>query len=140
MKHTQFPPISDASVASVTSNRQSNSGGGFFAGVMAALHASRRLQAARVIRQHRHLFHQEPEAGAAKRTGAPSPREPIPQIVRETEKPTAKPGARMSFYSKLIVAIVVAGFGLLHFIADGTLRHASAKQPTEDRMPLPNRD
>jgi hypothetical protein len=93
-----------------------------------------------VIRQHRHLLHQEPEAGAVKRTGAPSPREPIPQIVRETEKPTAKPGARMSFYSKLIIAIVVAGFGLLHFIADGTLRHASATQPTEDRMPLPNRD
>jgi hypothetical protein len=103
---------------------------------MAALHASRRLQAARVISQHRHLLHQE----AAKRAGAPSPREPIPQIVRETGKPTAKPGARMSFYSKLIMAIVVTGFGLLHFIADGTLRHASATQPTEDRMPLPNRD
>src|SRR5882724_10204514 len=108
MKHTQFPPISDVSIASFSS-RRSNLGGGFFAGVMAALHESRRLQAARSIRQYRHLIHQEPEAGAAKRT-APSPREQVSQIVCETEKPTAKPGAMMSFHSKLIIAIVVVGF------------------------------
>ena len=84
MKHTQFPPISDVSIASFSS-RRSNLGGGFFAGVMAALHESRRLQAARSIRQYRHLIHQEPEAGAAKRSGVPSPREQVSQIVCELQ-------------------------------------------------------
>ena len=46
----------------------------------------------------------------------------------------------MSFNAKLIIAIVLAGFGVLHFIADGALRHATAAQPTEDRMPLADRD
>ena len=140
MKHTQFPPINDASVASSVSNGKTKPGRGFFARVMAALHESRRRQAAHAILQHRHLIHREHEAEAAKTTGAPSPRERVPQIVRETEKPTATPGATMSFNSKLIIAIVVAGFAVLHFIADGTLRHASAMQPTEDRMPLADRD
>jgi hypothetical protein len=139
MKHTKFPPIDDVYIASTTSGRKSNSRAGFFAGIMRALHESRRLQAARTIRQYRHLIHQAPEAASAERTGAPSPSEQVPQIVRETVKPTGKPGA-MSFNLKLIIAIVVVGFGVLHFIADGTLRHASAARPAEDRMPLANRD
>ena len=101
-----------------------------------ALHESRRRQAARAILQHRHLIHQEHEAEAAKTTGTPSPREQFPQIVRETEKPTANPGAMMSIHSKRIIAIVVTGFAVLHFIGNGALLHASATQPTEDRMPF----
>ena len=46
----------------------------------------------------------------------------------------------MSFNAKLIIAIILAGFAVLHFIADGALSHAPAAPRTEDGMPLPNRD
>jgi hypothetical protein len=39
-----------------------------------------------------------------------------------------------------LMAIVIAGFGILHAIADGALRHGPAPQSTEDSAPLPNRD
>lgn len=138
MKHSQVPPITDASVAFLTSRPKSKTGSGFLAAVTAALHESRRLQAARAVRQHRHLVRREPAGGATRTNGVPSPQ--VLQIVRDAKKPSAQPGARMSFYSKLIIAIVVAGFAVLHFVADGTLRQASATQPTEDRMLLPDRD
>jgi hypothetical protein len=140
LKHTQFPPIDDASVSSVVSKQKLNSGRGFFSSFSETLHESRRLQAARFIHQHRHLIDRAHKADAAKRTGAPSLRNKVPQIVLETVNSTGKPGAKMSFCAKLIIAIVLAGFGVLHFIADGALRHATAAQPTEDRMPLADRD
>ncbi len=140
MKHTQFPPIDDSSVSSVVSKQKLNSGRGFFSSFSETLHESRRLQAARFIHQHRHLIDRAHKADAAKRTGAPSLRNKVPQIVLETVNSTGKPGAKMSFNAKLIIAIVLAGFGVLHFIADGALRHATAAQPTEDRMPLADRD
>jgi hypothetical protein len=139
VKHTQFPPIDDASVSTVTCRQKSNSGKGFFSGLVDALHGSRRLQAARAIQQYRHLIDPAHKADAAKTTGAPSLRREVPRIVLDTANSTGKPGA-MSFNAKLIIAIILAGFGVLHFIADGALSHAPAAQPTEDGMLLPNRD
>jgi hypothetical protein len=140
VKHTQFPPIDDASVSSVVSRQKSNSGKGFFSGLFEALHESRRLQAARVIQQHRHLIDRAHKAEAAKRAVASAPTKEVPQIVHEAANASTKPGAKMSFSAKLILASVIAGFGVLHFIADGVLRHGPGIQPTEDRMPLANRD
>jgi hypothetical protein len=58
MQHTQFPSISDASATSWIAKRKPNPGRSVFACLIDALHASRRLHAARAIRQHRHLFHE----------------------------------------------------------------------------------
>jgi hypothetical protein len=138
VKHTQFPPIDDASVSFVASRQKSNSGKGFFSSLFDALHGSRRLQAARAIQQHRHLIGGH-KADAAKTTGAPSLRREVPRIVLDTASSTRKPGA-VSFNARLIIAVILAGFGALHFIADGALSHASTAPPTEDGMPLPNRD
>jgi hypothetical protein len=57
MKHTGFPPVSDASLIPLTSGPGSKALRGSMAYLTDALHASRRLQAARVIRQNRHLVH-----------------------------------------------------------------------------------
>lgn len=140
MKHAQFPPISDASVSSISSQRKSNSVRGYFSRFVEALHESRRLQAARVIGQHRHLIDREHKAEAAKRAAAPAPSKEVPQIVVEAANANSNPGAKMSLNAKLILTIVVAGFGVLHFIAEGALRHGPATQPIEDQMPLANRD
>jgi len=140
VKHIQFPPIDDASVSSVVSRQKSNSGKGFFSGLFDALHESRRLQAARVIQQHRHLIDRAHKAEAAKRAVASAPWKQVPRIVHEVANASTKPEAKMSFNAKLILVIVIAGFGVLHVIAEGALRHGPATQPTEDRLPLPNRD
>ncbi len=140
MKHTQFPPIGDASVSSVSSQRRSNSVRGYFSGFVEALHEARWLQAARVIHQHRHLIDRAPKAEAVKEAAASAPRKEVPQIVREKANADRNPGTKMSFNAKLIIVIVVAGFGVLHFMAEGALRHVPATQPAEDLMPLANRD
>jgi hypothetical protein len=63
MKH-QFPSATDASVVP---SPESSSRGRYLGGVVDALHASRRLQAARLIHHYRHLLHEEriQEAGKA---------------------------------------------------------------------------
>jgi hypothetical protein len=63
-----------------------------------------------------------------------------PRIVPGTEPDTSKPKAAMSVRAKLLIVIAVAGFAILHAIAEGALRHAAASQPTEQSMPLPDRD
>jgi hypothetical protein len=57
MKRTGFPPISDAFLTPLTSRPRAKSLRGSMAYLIDALHASRRLQAARVLRQNRHLVH-----------------------------------------------------------------------------------
>jgi hypothetical protein len=42
--------------------------------------------------------------------------------------------------SKLLIATAIVGFVFLHAIAYGAMHHAMALQPTEDSMPLANRD
>jgi hypothetical protein len=140
MKHAQFREISDASVAP-PAPRESSSGRGYLARLIDALDASRRLQAARVIRQSRHLMDQARERDAGNRTCARSVADEAPQIVIETANHPRKPGTMKSVNSRLLLAIV-AGFVILHAIAVGALRHspAQAAQPTEDSMPLANRD
>jgi hypothetical protein len=87
MKHAQFREIIDASVASsLAPRRESSCGRGYFARLIDALHASRRLQAGRAIRQHRHLMHQARERDAGNRTYARSVADEAPQIVIETER------------------------------------------------------
>jgi hypothetical protein len=139
VKHIQFPPIDDASVSTVGPAQTSSSARGLFSRFFEALHESRRLQAARVIHQHRHLIDRAHKADAAQTTVVPSPKQ-VPRIVPGTANCTGKRGATMSFTAKLIMAIVLAGFVVLHFIAEGALRHASGVQSTEDNMPLANRD
>ncbi len=46
----------------------------------------------------------------------------------------------MSFNTKLLIAIVMTSFGILHAIAGDALRHAPSPTPAEDGMPLANRD
>jgi hypothetical protein len=140
MKHTEFPSISDASLTPVISRPKPNSARGYFAYLIDALHASRRLQAARVIRQNRHLVHEQRGQDTGKTAETKSIADRAPRIAPENEPGAGKPGVAMSAKAMLLMAIAIAGFGILHAIADGALRHASAPQPIEDRMPLPNRD
>jgi hypothetical protein len=63
-----------------------------------------------------------------------------PRMVPGTEPDGRKPKAAMSVRVKLLIAIVVAGFAILHAIAEGASRHAPASSPTEESMPLPDRD
>jgi glutaredoxin len=139
MKHVQFPPIADASVSPLGSALTSNPGRGLLLRFVEALHESRRLQAARIIERHRHLIDRAHKAEAAKAAVASSPSNQVPNIVLETAD--AGSSSNMSFNAKLIMAIVLAGFVVLHFGADAALRHATAAtQPAEDNMPLANRD
>jgi hypothetical protein len=140
MKQTEFPSISVGSLTPLTSRRKPNSARGYFAHLIDALHASRGCQAARAIRQHRHLVHEEHRQDTGKTAETKSIEEQVPQIVPGTEPDARKPKAAMSLNAKLLIAITVAAFGILHAIADGALRHAPAPQPAEDGMPLPNRD
>jgi hypothetical protein len=140
MKHTEVPSVSDASLTPLTSKPKRSFPLSFVANLVDALHASRRLQAARVIRQHRHLVHEERGQTARRKAEAKSREDQAPRIVPEAEPEASKPKAAMSVKATLLIAIAVAGFGILHAIADGALRHAPAPQPTEDSMPLPNRD
>jgi hypothetical protein len=56
------------------------------------------------------------------------------------EQRASKKGATLSFNAKLLIAVTIICFGVLHAVADGALRHKPAPQPAEDRMPLPDRD
>jgi hypothetical protein len=140
MKHTEFPSISDASLTPVISRPKPNSSRGYFVYLVDALHASRRLQAARVIRQHRHLIHEERGQAGGQKVETKSGEDQTARIAPETEPDAGRPGVAMSARAMLLMAIVIAGFGILHTIADGALRHAAAPQPTEDSAPLSNRD
>src|SRR5450432_4272169 len=140
MKHTEFPSISDASLTPVIPKPRPNSARGYFAYLIDALHASRRLQAARVIRQHRHLI-REVRGQATGQKAEPKFREDqTARIAPEAQPGAGNPGVAMSARAMLLMAIVIAGFGILHVIADGALPHTAAPQPTEDIAPLPNRD
>jgi hypothetical protein len=68
MKHAQFPSISQASPSSLSYERKPSSGRSFFARLLDALHASRRLESARAIRQYRHLTHETRGPDAEKKT------------------------------------------------------------------------
>jgi hypothetical protein len=140
MKHTEFPSISDASLTPVVSRPNPNSARGYFAYLIDALHASRRLQAARVIRQHRHLIHEQRGQVAGQKAETKSREDQTPRIAPEAEPVAGKPGVAMSTRAILLMAIAIVGFGILHAVADGALRHAAAPQSTEDSAPLPNRD
>jgi hypothetical protein len=139
MKHTEVPSISDASLTPLTAKPKLSFPRSLVANLIEALHASRRLQAARVFRQHRHLIHEERGQTARNKAETKSRQDQAQRIVPETEPDAGKPKTALSVNTKLLIAIAV-GFGILHAIADGTLRHPPAPQPTEDSMPLPNRD
>jgi hypothetical protein len=140
MKHTEFPSISDASLTPVISRPTPNSARGYFAYLIDALRASRRLQAARVIRQHRHLIHEERGQAAGLKAETKSRGDQTVRIAPEAEPDAGKPGVAMSARAMLLMAIVIAGFGILHAIADGALQHGAAPQSSVDSMPLPDRD
>jgi hypothetical protein len=140
MKHTEFPSISDASLTPVISRPRPNSARGYFAYLIDALHASRRLQAARVIRQHRHLIHEERGQAGGWKAETKSREDQAARIAPEAEPAAAKPGVAMSARAMLLMAMVIGGFGILHAIAGVALRHGPAPQPTEDSAPLSNRD
>jgi hypothetical protein len=42
--------------------------------------------------------------------------------------------------SKLLIATAIVGFAFLHAVGYGAMRQATVLQPTEDSMPLANRD
>jgi hypothetical protein len=136
MKHTEFPSISDASLTPLKPRRKPNSARGYFAYLIEALHGSRRLQAAGAFRQHRHLVHQETRKTAETKVIEAQ----TPRIVAGSKPDAGKPKATMSLNLKLLIVITLAGFGILHAVADGALRHAPAPQPAENGMPLPDRD
>ena len=140
MKHTEFPSVSDASLTPLPPKRRPNSLRSVVAYLIEALHASRRLQAARVIRQHRHLVHEQRGHDTGKTAGTKSIADRAPRIAPGTEPDIRTPGVAMSARAMLLMAIMIAGFGILHVIAGGALRHGPATQPTEDSAPLPDRD
>jgi hypothetical protein len=140
MKHIEFPSISDASLTPLPRKRTPNSLRSVVAYLIDALHASRRLQAARVIRQHRHLIHEERGQAVVQKAETKSREDQTARSPPEAQPDARKPGVAMSARAMLLMAIVIAGFGILHAIADGALRNTAAPQPTEDSAPLPNRD
>jgi hypothetical protein len=80
MKH-QFPSATDASVVP---SPESSSRGRYLGGVVDALHASRRLQAARLIHHYRHLLHEECMQKAGKAAEAQPLEDNAPQFVQKT--------------------------------------------------------
>jgi hypothetical protein len=132
MKH-QFPSARDAS--EVTSG-ESSSSERYLAGVVDALHASRRLQAARVIHHYRHLVHEECVQDASKAAEAQPLEDNAPQFAPERQSWKS----RTIMISKLLIATAIVGFAFLHAVGYGAMRQATVLQPTEDSMPLANRD
>jgi hypothetical protein len=66
-------------------------------------------------------------------------RDEAPGIVA-AEQHARKKGAKLSFKAKLLIAVTIISFGILHAVANGALRQAPAPQSAEDRAPLPDRD
>jgi hypothetical protein len=59
--------------------------------------------------------------------------------------PAVRPGTpieepRTIMISKLLIATAIVGFAFLHAVGYGVMRHATPLQPTEDSVPLANRD
>ena len=135
MKRSEFPHISDASLTPLSPRPRPKSWAGLMAYLIEALHASRRLQAARVIRQNRHLVYGQRRQHGGKAAETSSV-EMKARIVSRIEQDARIPKAAMSLRAKLLIAITVAAFGILHVIADGAWRRAPASPPTEDSAPF----
>lgn len=132
MKH-EFPSATDASDVP---RAESSSRGRYLGRVVDALHASRRLQATRLIHRYRHLLHEECVQAAGKAAEAQLLEDSTPPFAPESQLRKS----RTIMISKLLIATAIVGFVFLHTVGYEVMRHATVQQPTEDDMPLANRD
>jgi hypothetical protein len=103
---------------------------GYFARLLNALHRSRRLQASRVIRQHRHLVAKRHDLGAADSISKPND-----SIRRNVDMASIdharilRPHKSLSLRAWVLIAVI--GFGALHVVGAILLIHASNSRPSQ---------
>jgi hypothetical protein len=103
---------------------------GYFARLLNALHRSRRLQAARVIRQHQHLVAKRHDLKAADNILKPN------DFIRRNMDMASTDHARVQRPNKSLslrawVLIAIIGFAALHVAGAILLIHASNSRPSQ---------
>jgi hypothetical protein len=126
--------MKDASelTASSATRRENNArplmpvGGAFITAFLIAMHESRERQAAREIRQHRHLAH-EADAYEDRRL-AELKRDLLQKRADDVNDGprTARGHSGLALAGKILIATALIAFGMLHFIGDAIIRSASS--------------
>jgi hypothetical protein len=104
----------------------------YFARLLEALHDSRRLQALRVIRHYGHLIQEGRKASPNDRPEIASASNPDEANGDYSRVPRPRPA--MSFGVRMLTAIAVIGFGILHLIGGARLSHGSNDRPTQNSI------
>jgi hypothetical protein len=103
---------------------------GYFARLLHALHESRRLQAARVIRQYRHLVANRHDFTAAASVSKPNDFITGNIAMANTDYARARQrGKSISLRAWVLIAVI--GFGALHVVGAIVLIHASGSRSAE---------
>jgi hypothetical protein len=101
---------------------------GYLASLLDALHHSRRLQAARVIRQHQHLVAEKNSFRAMHETSEQKVSEGSGPSMKNEESSSAK---RWPMVKGWALIAVVVGFAILHLVGAVLLHDSSSARPTE---------
>jgi hypothetical protein len=102
----------------------------YFAWLLEALHESRRLQAARVIRRHRHLVAKGHDFETADRTLKPNDFSKGDTAMASTDHARVqRPNKSLSLRAWVLITII--GFAALHVAGGIILLHASNSPPTQ---------
>jgi hypothetical protein len=131
MKMIQNPTVPDHSGSSPAS-AQAPRRAGLLSRFFAALHESRRLQAAQTIRHYRHLVADD-TAAMAMRLEPQARRTTSPETARSSHagRSHTLPLSLRWLAVRLLITLVIVGFGALHVIGGTLLDHKRAPQRTE---------
>jgi hypothetical protein len=112
---------------------------GYFARLLNALHRSRRLQATRVIRQHRHLVAKGHSLKTANKVLKPNDFIEGNVAMASTDHARfQRPNKSLSLRAWVLIAVL--GFAALHVVGAIVLIHASNSRPSETSTATISRD
>jgi hypothetical protein len=104
---------------------------GLFLRFLAALHESRRLQAAQIIRRHQHIITHHAEY-MAMRHGSDAPKASRSQADDRAHAAPSdpRPMSLRGLAVRLLITLVIVGFGALHVVGGTLLDHRKVPQPS----------
>ena len=110
---------------------------GFFARLVEALHASRRLEARRLIRRYRHLIAEDSGIGRRSSLSIPAPQKkarPMPTEITRPSTPIVERSTMLKVSSLRVSPLTIAAtiaFVVLHLISGALLEHSHASPVPE---------
>ena len=108
---------------------------------MGALRASRRTQAARVIRHYGHLLHQNCESATQAEFAAQVFAKGAASMPTDlTPQRAPRSSAALSFLARASIAVVIVGFGLLHVIGGMVMHDHATPRADDTRIPIARGD